>query len=277
MIKVLVSGYLGRMGSEVVRLVAETDDLTLVGGFEPATDDEYVVFKGESIAPAFNDLNVALKSAQPDVVVDFSIPKAVANNIRTCISSNTDIVVGTTGLTPDQLSTIEQEIPEDTAVFVAPNFTTGAVLMMALSKIAARFFEDAEVLEFHHNRKVDAPSGTALTTARSIAAARANAGLVSTAPGKETESSGNDGARGALVVDVPVHSIRSNGFVASQEVIFGSPGQVLSIRHDSIERSSYMPGVLLAIRSVASGKYQGLTVGLEKLMEMELSRTITME
>jgi 4-hydroxy-tetrahydrodipicolinate reductase len=136
--------------------------------------------------------------------------------------------------------------------------------MMAFSKIAARYFPDAEVLEFHHNGKKDAPSGTAMMTAQSIASEHASAGVTSNAPGSETELDGAAGARGANIDSVPVHSIRSDGFVASQEVIFGSAGQTLTIRHDSIERTSYMPGVLLAIRSV--GSRSGLIVGLENLM-----------
>ena len=268
MIRVLVSGYLGRMGSEVVRLAVEQNDLTLVGGFDPRTTEEHVYFKGETIAPAFVDLASALDAVKPDVVVDFSVPKAVEENIRICIAAGVDAVIGTTGLKPEQLASIERDMPENVTVFIAPNFTTGAVLMMAFSKLAARFFEDAEVLEFHHKRKLDAPSGTALATARLIASARDKAGISMTAPGKETESDGCEGARGALVEDVSVHAIRSNGFVASQEVIFGSPGQTLTIRHDSIDRSSYMPGVLLAIRAVASRTRKGLIVGLENLMDL---------
>jgi len=268
MIKVLVNGYLGRMGSEVVRTIIQEDDMELAGGYEPVIPTKNVERNGEVLAPAFNDLSCALATVKPDVVIDFTTPQAVEDNIRVCITAGVSIVVGTTGLTPERLSLIEADIPEDTTVFVAPNFTTGAVLMMAFSELAAKFFPDAEVLEFHHNRKLDAPSGTALTTARGIAAARDAAGLSSHAPGKETESRGNEGARGALVQTVPVHAIRSNGFVASQEVIFGSPGQTLTIRHDSIDRSSYMPGVLLAIRFVARGERHGLIVGLEKLMDL---------
>ncbi|MCL2757460.1 MAG: 4-hydroxy-tetrahydrodipicolinate reductase [Coriobacteriia bacterium] len=267
MIKVLVNGYLGRMGSEVVRAVCSNVDMELAGGVEPSAVNKDVIFNGEAIAPAFTDLGVALDATCPDVVVDFTIPRAVEANIYTCIAAGVSIVVGTTGLKPQQLAAIAEQIPAGMTVFVAPNFTTGAVLMMEFSKLAARFFDDAEVLEFHHNRKLDAPSGTALSTARAIADARVKAGIVAGAPGKETESAGNEGARGANVEGVPVHAIRSNGFVASQEVIFGSPGQTLTIRHDSIDRSSYMPGVMLAIRSVASGTRSGLIVGLENLME----------
>ena len=153
--------------------------------------------------------------------------------------------------------------PEGTCLFYAPNFTTGAVLMMQFAKAAAPFFPEAEVLEFHHCNKKDAPSGTAVRTAQVISEARD--GRQSAAPGKETEIAGCEGARGALVEGVPVHSVRSMGYVASQEVVFGSMGQTLTIRHDSWDRTSYMPGVLLGIRSV--GERQGLIVGLENFME----------
>ncbi|MCL1890514.1 MAG: 4-hydroxy-tetrahydrodipicolinate reductase [Coriobacteriia bacterium] len=268
MTKVLVNGYLGRMGSEVVRAVCAADDLSFVGGFEPTGTATEVSLDSKAVGPAFTDLATALEAAQPNVVVDFTIPSSVESNIRTCMAAGVPIVVGTTGLTPEQLAALEADIPANATVFIAPNFTTGAILMMAASKLAARFFDDVEVLEFHHNRKLDAPSGTALSTARAIAEVRAEAGLERVAPGKETESAGNEGARGAFVQEVPVHAIRSNGFVASQEVIFGSPGQTLSIRHDSIDRAAYMPGVLLAVRSVATGSHTGLIVGLEKFMDL---------
>ena len=150
----------------------------------------------------------------------------------------------------------------DACLFYAPNFTTGAVLMMQFAKTAAPFFPEAEVIELHHCNKKDAPSGTAVRTAQIIADAR---GFESSAPGSETEIEGCEGARGALVEGVPVHSVRSMGFVASQEVVFGSMGQTLTIRHDSWDRTSYMPGVLLGIRSV--GERSGLVVGLEEFMD----------
>jgi 4-hydroxy-tetrahydrodipicolinate reductase len=162
-------------------------------------------------------------------------------------------------------------------LFYAPNFTLGAVLMMTFAEKAARYFPDAEVIEFHHNGKKDAPSGTAITTALAIARARGEAaatglagyagtGAAGGAPGKETELPGREGARGADVEGVPVHSVRSNGFFAHQEVIFGSSGETLTVRHDSIDRAAYMPGVLLAIREV--GKRHGLIVGLERLLDL---------
>ncbi|MFQ9180426.1 MAG: 4-hydroxy-tetrahydrodipicolinate reductase [Eggerthella lenta] len=169
---------------------------------------------------------------------------------------------GPTGLSNETLQELAALAPDGTCLFYAPNFTTGAVLMMEFAKAAAPYFPEAEVIEFHHCNKKDAPSGTAVRTAQIIAEARG--GRASEAPGKETEIEGAEGARGALVDGVPVHSVRSMGYVASQEVIFGSLGQTLSIRHDSWDRTSYMPGVLLGIRSV--GSCDGLVVGLENFM-----------
>ena len=190
------------------------------------------------------------------------LPNAVEGNVRRALAAGIDCVVGTTGLSNETLESMAAEAPAGTCLFHAPNFTTGAVLMMQFAKAAAPFFPEAEVIEFHHARKKDAPSGTAVRTAQMISAARD--GRVSEAPGKETEIEGCDGARGALVDGVPVHSVRSMGFVATQEVIFGSMGQTLTIKHDSWDRTSYMPGVLLGIRSV--GELEGLIVGLENFM-----------
>ena len=171
-------------------------------------------------------------------------------------------MVGTTGLGAEKLQELADLAPEGTALFFAPNFTTGAVLMMQFAEAAAPYFPEAEVIEFHHARKLDAPSGTAVRTARMIGASR---GFESSAPGKETEIEGATGARGALVDGVPVHSVRSMGFVAKQEVVFGDMGQSLTITHDSWDRTSYMPGVLLGIRRV--GACSGLVVGLETFMD----------
>jgi 4-hydroxy-tetrahydrodipicolinate reductase len=288
MIKVLVSGYAGRMGAKTVEAVLACDDMQLVGGYDPGVSNETAAgarlpFLGPDGAslPLYADLRTAIKDAEPDVVVDFSVPSAVEGNVLACIDCGVDCVVGTTGLGADRLDALAGELPEGMTLFVAPNFTTGAVLMAAFAKAAARYFPDAEVVEYHHNRKADAPSGTAISTARAIAASRGAHGggdatpgapeksggpaqRGSLSPGKETELPGYEGARGAHVDGVYVHSVRSDGFVASQSVIFGSPGQTLTIRHDSIDRQAYMPGVLLAIRSV--GERSGLIVGLEQLM-----------
>ena len=241
------------MGSAVVDAVTAADDMTVVCGIDPYGETgEFPVYK--AIADAVND-------EEFDVLVDFTAPSVVAGNLEVALPKGIDCVVGTTGLTNEKLDELSALAPQGTCLFYAPNFTTGAVLMMQFAKAAAPFFPEAEVIEFHHCKKKDAPSGTAVRTAQMIADAR---GFESSAPGSETEMPGCEGARGALVDGVPVHSVRSMGFVATQEVIFGSMGQTLTIKHDSWDRTSYMPGVLLGIRSV--GERSGLIVGLEEFM-----------
>lgn len=253
MIKVAVAGYAGRMGSAVVDAVTAADDMEVVCGIDP--------YEKESPFPTFTAVSDAVKSCDFDVLVDFTQPDVVAGNIEAALTAGRNCVVGTTGLSTETLESLASKAAGDTCLFYAPNFTTGAVLMMQFAKAAAPYFPEAEVIEFHHARKKDAPSGTAVRTAQMIAEAR---GFESSAPGKETELDGAEGARGALIDGVPVHSVRSMGFVATQEVILGSMGQTLTIRHDSWDRASYMPGVLLGIRNV--GSLQGLVVGLENFM-----------
>ena len=254
MIKVAVSGCAGRMGSTVVAAVTAADDMEVACGIDPHAP-EGVAF------PVFSSVAEAVENAEFDVLVDFTQPSVVEGNLRAALPAGIDCVVGTTGLSNEKLEELAALAPAGTCLFYAPNFTTGAVLMMQFAKAAAPFFPEAEVIELHHCNKKDAPSGTAVRTAQIIADAR---GFESAAPGKETEMPGMEGARGALVDGVPVHSVRSMGFVASQEVVFGSLGQTLTIRHDSWDRESYMPGVLLGIRSV--GDREGLVVGLETFM-----------
>ena len=253
MIKVAIAGYAGRMGSAVVDAVTAADDMVVACGIDPQG--------GEAAFPTFKGIAEAVDGADFDVLVDFTAPSVVAGNLEVALPAGIDCVVGTTGLSTDKLEQLALLAPEGTCLFYAPNFTTGAVLMMQFAKAAAPFFPEAEVIEFHHARKKDAPSGTAVRTAQMIAEAR---DFTSQAPGSETEIAGCEGARGALVDGVPVHSVRSMGFVATQEVIFGSMGQTLTIKHDSWDRASYMPGVLLGIRNV--GSLSGLIVGLEHFM-----------
>jgi 4-hydroxy-tetrahydrodipicolinate reductase len=257
MIKVAVSGYLGRMGSAVVSAVTAANDMEVVCGI-----DRNAASAPEATFATFENLSEALDSVEADVVVDFTQPSAVAENIEITLAHGVNCVVGTTGLKTEKLEELSAAAQNDACLFYAPNFTTGAVLMMQFAKTAAEFFPEAEVIEYHHCNKKDAPSGTAVQTAAAICAGRA--GRVSVAPGAETEVEGAKGARGALIDGVPVHSVRSMGYVASQEVIFGSMGQTLTIRHDSWDRNSYMPGVLLGIRSVLDRT--GLIVGLENFM-----------
>lgn len=254
MINVAVSGFAGRMGSAAVNAVTAADDMQVTCGIDPhGASDAFAVYE---------TVEQAVAAGGFDVLVDFTQPSVVEGNLRAALPAGIDCVVGTTGLSNDKLTELAALAPAGTCLFYAPNFTTGAVLMMQFAKAAAPFFPEAEVLEFHHCNKKDAPSGTAVRTAEIISQARD--GRVSAAPGKETEIAGAEGARGALISGVPVHSVRSMGYVASQEVVFGSMGQTLAIRHDSWDRESYMPGVLLGIRSV--GDKEGLIVGLENFM-----------
>lgn len=256
MIQVAVSGCAGRMGTAVVDAVTASEDMKVACGIDPHAEQDAF--------PVFETVAQALENAQFDVLVDFTQPDVVAQNLRVALPAGVDCVVGTTGLTNDTLDELASLAPKGTCLFYAPNFTTGAVLMMEFAKAAAPYFPEAEVIEFHHCNKKDAPSGTAVRTAQIISEARG--GRVSAAPGKETEMPGAEGARGALIEGVPVHSVRSMGYVASQEVVFGSLGQTLTIRHDSWDRASYMPGVLLGIRKVAD--CEGLVVGLENFMAL---------
>ena len=256
MIKVAVAGCGGRMGSAVVDAVEAAEDMELICGIDPSNPAKEF--------PIYPSLDEALSHESFEVLVDFTQPDVVAQTLSVALPAGIDCVVGTTGLSDDTLRSLADTAKEGTCLFYAPNFTTGAVLMMEFAKAAAPYFPEAEVLEFHHCNKKDAPSGTAVRTAQLISESR---GFQSAAPGKETEIEGAQGARGALIEGVPVHSIRSMGYVASQEVVFGSMGQTLTIRHDSWDRTSYMPGVLLGIRSVK--KCDGLVVGLENFMEQK--------
>lgn len=261
MIKVLVNGALGRMGTQVVAAVDGADDMELVAGVDVMAFEGDVV--GSKRKHIYTDLSKAIDETGPDVMVDFTAPASAEANLRCALGKGVHCVLGTTGLSEEKLASIYEESATGGAhLFHAPNFTTGAVLMMVFSQQAAKYFPDAEVIELHHDGKKDAPSGTAIRTARMIAAAKREA---SNAPGKETELEGCEGARGADIEGVPVHSVRTDGYVAHQEVIFGSKGQTLTIRHDSIDRSSYMPGVLMAVRAVDD--IDGVLVGLENLMD----------
>ncbi|MDY0339735.1 MAG: 4-hydroxy-tetrahydrodipicolinate reductase [Coriobacteriia bacterium] len=258
MIRVLVSGAAGRMGSEVVRAVLTETDLDLVAAVDPGHAGE-AVGEGTSLKYA-SDLATEIDATQPQVMVDFTHPSAVAGNVATALGKGVNCVVGTTGLPTETLEQLADAAAEGACLFMAPNFAIGAVLMMRFAQQAARYMPHVEIIELHHDRKADAPSGTALRTASLIANART---YVPETPGRETEIA--EGARGALVDDVFVHSVRLPGLVAHEEVIFGEQGQTLSIRHDSIDRTSFMPGVVLAVRNVVG--CNGLIIGLEQFME----------
>ena len=244
MIKVAVIGARGRMGSEVVKAVNEAKDLELVAQLD----------LGDSLD--------ALLTSGAAVAVDFTTPDSVMANLEFLISHNINAVVGTTGFDDARIAKIKSLLANSkSGVLIAPNFAIGAVLMMEFATKAAKYFESAEIIELHHPNKVDAPSGTAARTAELMSAARKEAGLPAM-PDATTTSL--DGARGATVGDIPVHSVRVRGLVAHQEVLLGGIGETLSIRHDSIDRVGFMPGVLLGVRKVVT--HPGLTFGLENFM-----------
>jgi 4-hydroxy-tetrahydrodipicolinate reductase len=245
MIKVGVLGANGRMGSEVVKAVSSAQGLDLVATLDVGDSLEKLVTSGA------------------EVVVDFTTPDAVMGNLDFLVKAGINVVVGTTGFDEKRIEKIQSLLKDHPAVgvLIAPNFAIGAVLMMEFAEKAARFFESAEIIELHHPDKVDAPSGTASRTAKLMSQARKNAGL-SKMPDATTTSI--DGARGANVGDIPVHSVRARGLVAHQEVIFGGLGETLTIRHDSLDRAGFMPGVILGIRKIIENP--GLIHGLEKFM-----------
>ena len=246
-IRVGVTGAGGQMGRQVCAAVEAADGLELVAR----------VGSGDALT--------GLTDAGAQVVVDFTRPDVVMDNVGFAVEHGIHAVVGTTGLTGPRLETVRALVADapGVGVLVAPNFALGAVLMMRFAQTAARFYDSVEVIELHHPRKADAPSGTAIRTAELIAAARAAAGR---GPMPDATTGGLDGARGASVDGVPVHSLRLAGLVAHQEVVFGAPGETLTIRHDSLDRESFMPGVIAAVRAVPSRP--GLTVGLENLLEL---------
>ena len=262
MIRVLVSGAAGKMGSEVVRAVSAADGMEVVAGVDPGAAGVCVQSGITGVTVECHaDLSAVIADFKPDVMVDFTHPSVVEGNLRIALAAGVDCVLGTTGLSEEKLAELATLAPEGTTLFFAPNFAIGAVLMMQFAEAAARYMPYVEITELHHDKKADAPSGTAIRTARMVAAAR---GAAPSVPGRETELPGMEGARGALVDGVSVHSVRLPGLVAHQEVLFGGQGQTLTIRHDSIDRTSFMPGVVLAVREV--GSRSGLIVGLEKLM-----------
>jgi len=239
-ITVSVIGAAGRMGSTVCRAVEAAPDTRLVGRYDMGDD--------------LGDLGGA------DVVVEFSVPGSSAANVAHCIERGQHVVVGTTGWTQEGLDGVSAQLAgkPGVGVLIAPNFAIGAILMMSFAQQAARFYESVEIVELHHPDKVDAPSGTATRTASLIARARRDAGL-GEVPDATTSDPG--GARGARVDGIPVHALRLRGLVAHQEVLLGATGELLTIRHDSFDRVSFMPGVLAGVRQV--GDHPGLTVGLE--------------
>lgn len=245
--KVGVLGARGKVGAEICRAVDAAADLELVAGVDAGDDRQQLVDAGA------------------EAVVDFTHPDVVMDNLGFCIANGIHAVVGTTGFDEERLATLRERLADapGTGVLVAPNFSIGAILMMRFAETAAPFYESAEVIELHHPTKADAPSGTARRTAEKIAAARREAG---SDPMPDATSTQLEGARGADVDGVRVHGLRIRGMVAHQEVVLGGPGETLTIRHDSMDRASFAPGVLLGLRSIAG--HPGLTVGLEAFLDL---------
>lgn len=243
--RVGVLGAKGRIGSTMVAAVRAAEDLTLSAEVD-AGDDLSLLTEGDT-----------------EVVIDFTHPDAVMGNLEFLVGNGIHAVVGTTGFTQERLDQVQSWLARNNgSVLIAPNFAIGAVLSMHFAKQAARFFDSAEVIELHHPHKADAPSGTAARTAKLIAEARK--GLP---PNPDATSSSLPGARGADVDGIPVHSVRLVGLVSHQEILFGTEGETLTIRHDSLDRTSFVPGVLLAVRRVS--ECPGLTVGLEPLLGLQ--------
>ncbi|MGP9785474.1 4-hydroxy-tetrahydrodipicolinate reductase [Glutamicibacter sp. 287] len=246
-IKVAVLGAAGRMGAEAVKAVSEAADMDLVASLGRGADLKEILEAGATH------------------IVDLSVPTATEANVRFAVENGLHAVVGTTGWDDERRAKLEQLLAQhpEAGVLIAPNFALGSVLASAFAATAAKYFESVEIIELHHPNKVDAPSGTAVRTAELIAAARKDAGVAKSPDATETQL---DGARGALVDEVHVHSVRLRGLVAHQEVLFGGPGEQFTLRHDSYDRASFMPGVLLGLRTVASRP--GLTYGLDGYLEL---------
>jgi len=261
LVKVAVCGACGRMGQEVCRTVWAHPEMTLVAGIDVKNEGADIgeIASGEKWGvKCYTNIQRAIEETNPEVIVDFTHPKSVMENVRTYLKNKVHAVVGTTGITEENLKEIEELCRENRVnAVVAPNFALGAVLMMKMAEIAAKFFPHVEIIELHHEKKADAPSGTSLKTAEMLSS-------IIGEEVKEPEEESLPGVRGGKAGKVRVHSVRLPGLVAHQEVIFGGQGQTLTIRHDSMDRTSFMPGVVRAILEVQ--KRPGLTYGLDKLL-----------
>ena len=258
-IKIVVNGALGRVGREVVKALCHEPEIQIVGAVELRIAEDYLTLPDSSTVPFSSNLEHILTSCQPHVLVDFTTAQAVIPSVRIATKQGVNLVIGTTGLTTDELDEIDRlATAHQVGAVVAPNFALGAVLMIHLAKIAAKYFDYAEITELHHHLKADAPSGTALSTAKAMAQAKGKPFQHPPEQRKPTAS------RGEQVEGITIHSVRLPGLMAHQEVLLGAPGQTLSIRHDTISRECYMPGVISAIKEVV--KRQGLVYGLDTLL-----------
>lgn len=249
MIKVAVCGAMGKMGKEVCQAVLDCPDTELVAKIDIASDEMY------------HHIEDANRVVDIDVLVDFTQPKSIFENTKYCLNNGIKIVIGTTGLKDEEIEFLKKLSQEkNTGCLIAPNFSTGAVLMMMFARQAAKYFDNAEIIELHHNQKKDAPSGTAIKTASMMAEVKDDF-TKNNCPETETI----EGARGGnSYSNIHIHSVRMPGYIASQEVIFGSSGQIMTIRHDSMDRKCYMQGVLLAVKHVA--EKNDFVYGLDNIM-----------
>jgi len=249
MIKVAVCGALGKMGQEVVSAVEASEDMQLVAKIDIASSEMY------------RTIEEAARVEEIDVLVDFTQPKSIYENALYCLNNGIKMVIGTTGLTDEQIDNLKKLSAEkNTGCLIAPNFSTGAVLMMMFAKQAAKYFDNAEIIELHHNQKKDAPSGTAIKTAQLMAEANSDMAKDNCAEVETIEGSRG----GTSYANIHIHSVRMPGYIASQEVIFGASGQILKVRHDSMDRKCYMQGVLLAVRHTF--KENDFVYGLDNIL-----------
>ena len=259
-IRVVVHGASGRVGREVVNALCRETEIQVVGAVELKVPEDHLTLPdGSGKVPFSSNLDHILTSCQPDVLVDFTTAQATMPAVRLAAKQGVNLVIGTTGLTADDISEMERlSMAHKVGIVIAPNFALGAVLMMHLAKIAAKYLDYAEIIELHHQLKIDSPSGTALSTAKAMAQAK---GKPFSRPQEQGQTSTS---RGEQVEGVTIHSVRLPGLLAHQEVLLGAPGQTLSIRHDTISRECFMPGIILAIKEVVKNK--GLIYGLDALL-----------
>jgi 4-hydroxy-tetrahydrodipicolinate reductase len=263
-IKIAVAGASGRMGREVVRMVLEDDQLQLVAAIARSAgpvDAGSLLGKPATGIMVVSELSAALSAARPDVLVDFTSPKSAMPNAETAIAHGVRPIMGTTGFTPEQITELDKQC-RDKGIggLIAPNFSIGAILMMKFSSMAAKYFPHVEIIEYHGDQKLDAPSGTSIKTAEWIAQARQEI-----RQGNPSEEEVIEGARGGYYNGFRIHSVRLPGVFAQQEVIFGAFGQTLKIRHDSFDRAGYMPGVNTAIKKIMS--VTGMVYGFEHFLD----------
>lgn len=262
-IRVIVHGALGKVGREMVAAVCRDSETRLTGAVDAAAVKSSLSLPDDTgEVPLSSDVNEILEKCPADVMIDFTVAKATMPAARAASKKGVNLVIGTTGLTPDEFAELERLTKENgTGIVIAPNFALGAVLMMHLAGIAAKYMDIAEIIELHHNQKADAPSGTAIMTAQGMAEARGK-------PFPEPyDSDKNYRSRGQVVEGIPIHAVRLPGLMAHQEVLLGTAGQTLSIRHDTINRECYTPGVLYAVKEVVRRK--GYTYGLDALLGLQ--------